>query len=109
MLSFTGQESDGSFKEMRNPLYFAKNKEEIMENNENYQIPAVLAAFFDAETSSEKLKVIEEHMQEIDERTLGNIEASLDIAGSSGSIEKRLDFVTYSLRTKGRFETNRLR
>lgn len=79
-----------------------------MSENEE-RIPKVLADFFDAETAEQKLRVLEENADSIDERTMGNIEASLDLAGKDGPIEQRLDFVMYYLRTRSRFETTRLR
>ncbi len=74
------------------------------------QIPKVLEDFLDASTVEEKRKILEERSNEIDERTMLNIELSLDIVAKNGAtLDDRIGYVMYYLRTRGRFETNRLR
>ena len=73
-------------------------------------IPAVLEAFLDAESVEEKHKILEEHAEELDERTVLNMEISLDIIAKDGTtLEDRIGYILYYLRTRGRFETSRLR
>ena len=73
-------------------------------------IPAVLEAFLDAESVEEKHKILEEHAEELDERTVLNMEISLDIIAKAGTtLEDRIGYILYYLRTRGRFETSRLR
>ena len=73
-------------------------------------IPQVLEDFLDADTVEEKRRILEERSSEIDERTLLNIELSLDIVAKNGAtIDDRIGYVMYYLRTRGRFETTRLR
>ena len=58
----------------------------------------------------QKRRIIEERSSEIDERTLLNIELSLDIVAKNGAtLDDRIGYVMYYLRTRGRFETTRLR
>ena len=70
----------------------------------------VLEDFLDAETVEQKRRILEERSSEIDERTLLNIELSLDIVAKNGAtIDDRIGYVMYYLRTRGIFETTRLR
>ncbi len=69
----------------------------------------LLMRFLDAESYQDKLRILDECFEKADERTLNSIEASLDIAGVSGSIEERLDFIKYNLRTRIKYESSRLR
>ena len=73
-------------------------------------IPMVLEDFLDAPTVEAKRKILEERSNEIDERTMLNIELSLDIVAKDGAtLDDRIGYVMYYLRTRGRFETTRLR
>jgi len=69
----------------------------------------IQSAFFDARTAKEKIQILSEHENEITERMIGNIEASLDLPGGNGTLWQRIEYVMYCLRTKSRFETDRLR
>lgn len=73
------------------------------------EVPQLLIDFLDAESMGEKLKILEDYDGEIDERTMGNIEASLDIVGKDASVEERLEHVKYYLEKRKKFETGRLR
>ena len=86
------------------------NRDEQQEKKPGSDIPKVLEDFLDAETVEQKRRIIEERSSEIDERTLLNIELSLDIVAKNGAtIDDRIGYVMYYLRTRGRFETTRLR
>ncbi|MCR5323576.1 MAG: hypothetical protein K6E85_09940 [Lachnospiraceae bacterium] len=86
------------------------NRTEQQEKKEGADIPKVLEDFLDAETVEQKRRIIEERSSEIDERTLLNIELSLDIVAKNGAtLDDRIGYVMYYLRTRGRFETTRLR
>ncbi|MBO4416013.1 MAG: hypothetical protein J5824_08555 [Lachnospiraceae bacterium] len=86
------------------------NRAEQQEKKEGPEIPKVLEDFLDAETVEQKRRILEERSSEIDERTLLNIELSLDIVAKNGAtIDDRIGYVMYYLRTRGRFETTRLR
>ncbi len=69
----------------------------------------ILDRFLDARTAKEKIEILNEHSSQIDERLIGNIEASLDLPGGNGTLWQRIEYVMYCLRTKSRFETDRLR
>ncbi len=88
-------------------------QESIMEaenmNNEG-GIPQVLADFLDAETVQEKYRILEERSSEIDEHSLLSMEISLDIVpDDKKSIDDRIGYIMYYLRTRQRFEGTRLR
>ncbi|MCR5829478.1 MAG: hypothetical protein K6F93_03900 [Lachnospiraceae bacterium] len=69
----------------------------------------ILDRFLDARTAKEKIEILSENSSHIDERLIGNIEASLDLPGGDGTLWQRIEYVMYCLRTKSRFETDRLR
>jgi len=76
----------------------------------NSGIPKILDDFLDAGTVEAKRRILEERSNEIDERTMLNIELSLDIVAKNGAtLDDRIGYVMYYLRTRGRFETTRLR
>ena len=81
-----------------------------MDERENAGIPKVLEDFLDAPTVEAKRRILEERSNEIDERTMLNIELSFDIVAKDGAtLDDRIGYVMYYLRTRGRFETSRLR
>lgn len=93
-------------------------KENIEEKTQNVQpvnaeetasIPDFLNDFLDARSASAKIKILDEHSEELDEKMVGIIEASLDLPGGSGTLFQRIEYVHYYLRTRRRFETDRLR
>lgn len=81
-----------------------ENEKEIQEIKEE-----ILDKFLDARTAKEKIEILSENSSLIDERLIGNIEASLDLPGGDGALWQRIEYVMYCLRTKSRFETDRLR
>lgn len=86
------------------------DESEKYENNNEENIPDVLAEFLDAETVEQKHKILEEHADELDERTVLNMEVSLDIvAKDNTTLDDRIGYILYYLRTRGRFESTRLR
>ncbi|MCR5685512.1 MAG: hypothetical protein K6G81_08875 [Lachnospiraceae bacterium] len=78
--------------------------------DDNNRIPQVLEDFLDADNVADKRRILEERSSEIDEKTMLNIELSLDIVAKDGaSLDDRIGYVMYYLRTRGRFENTRLR
>ncbi|MCR5520886.1 MAG: hypothetical protein K6F44_03110 [Lachnospiraceae bacterium] len=80
--------------------------EEVTDELTPFQI---LDKFLDARSAKEKIQILSENSSRIDERLIGNIEASLDLPGGDGTLWQRIEYVMYCLRTKSRFETDRLR
>lgn len=69
----------------------------------------LIIRFLDASTSEEKLSLIKQNYDGLDERTINNIEASLDIVSESSDPDARISYICDVLRTKARYESNRLR
>ena len=82
-----------------------------MENNtENTSgVNPILMQFLDENTSKGKLQIIERYGDELDDRTLTNIEASLDIVVASNDHDDRIGYIRSNLKARAQFETNRLR
>ena len=73
------------------------------------EVNPILLSFLEAEASSEKLKIIQDKGEELDDRALNNIEASLDIVSNSTDPVERISYICDMLRTRSKFETSRLR
>lgn len=73
------------------------------------RVAPVLMLFLEAETIEKKLNVLKENMLAIDERTMTNIEASLDVVSDSNNLEDRVHFVMDVLRARSKYENTRLR
>jgi len=70
---------------------------------------SVIMQFLDADTSEEKLSVIRSNISKIDEKTINNIEASMDIVSDSTDPDTRIGYICDVLRTRARYESTRLR
>ena len=83
----------------------------LHEDNENAsETPSpVIMQFLDASSPKEKLDIIKNNYQKIDERTITNMEVSLDIVSSSENLDQRISYVCDVLSTRSRFEDTRLR
>ncbi|MCR5726204.1 MAG: DUF1653 domain-containing protein [Lachnospiraceae bacterium] len=84
--------------------------ESTAEDKDMAGVPSpVIMQFLDAGSSKEKLDIIKANYSKIDERTITNIEVSLDIISSSDDIDQRIGYVCDVLSTRSRFEDSRLR
>ncbi len=75
------------------------------ENTESEEEVPALIRFLDAETYKEKIKILEEMKDELDDRTMNNLAVSLDL-----SIEDGVDgysLLMSELRIRSRFEAKR--
>lgn len=87
-----------------------EDEKEIVEEVYADGIPKVLADFLDASSVEEKHKILEENADLVDEKVVLNMELSLDIvAKDKATLDDRIGYILYYLRTRGRFETTRLR
>lgn len=88
------------------------NKTEKINNDgegEEFVRPDLLA-FLNAETVQEKLEVLREINQNMDDELLTSIELSLDIISEKNdTMERRLDLVELNLKKRAQFENSRLR
>lgn len=69
----------------------------------------LIMKFLDAGSSKEKLEILEKNRENIDDKTMTNIEVSLDVVAGSDNMENRIDYICDLLRTRARYETSRLR
>ena len=82
-------------------------EEKKNETGGEYVNPA-LAAFLDAGTLYEKLRVLKEHREEIDVHVITSCAVSLDIVLKEGTLEEQYDELISCLETMKKFETGRL-
>jgi hypothetical protein len=82
--------------------------EDTVENTGEAPSPVIMQ-FLDAGSSKEKLDIIKANYNKIDERTITNMEVSLDIISSSENLDQRIGYVCDVLSTRSRFEDSRLR
>ena len=68
-----------------------------------------LMAFLEAETTREKIEVLDRIKERITEGILCAIEASMDISYENESIEERIYYIRNYLSTRERYEGTRLR
>lgn len=68
-----------------------------------------LLAFLEAETTREKIEVLERIKERITESILCAIEASMDISYEDENLEERVYYIQNYLRTRERYEGTRLR
>lgn len=73
------------------------------------KVSQVLLSFLDADSYSNKLEIITTHINEIDDRLINNMAASLDCTVEDGPMEQRVQGLIYCLKQLSRFEVKRLR
>lgn len=86
----------------------AGNTGEIKEIFEG-EVNPLLLAFLEAETSLEKLDVLNTFKDTTDEKLLSAVEASLDLTCADAAPEERIAFIRSNLSTRARYEGSRLR
>lgn len=78
---------------------------EVVEN----QVNPILLEFLDARTYQDKLSIVMGNKNNITDRLINAMAASLDCTVEEGDIEDRLSGFIFCLQTFSRFENNRLR
>ena len=86
-----------------------ENAEKAVEIREEGEEQPLIIRFLEADSSEAKLQIIKQNNGLFDEKTVNNIEASLDIVSDSNDIDVRLSYICDVLRTKAKYESNRLR
>lgn len=96
----------------------AEKKEEITKENfskangegkEKQHLEELYLAFFDAETSKEKLEILQAIKEDMDERMLNNIAASMDLPIDGDKFEEAYEIIAKNLEQRSRFECSRFR
>ncbi len=83
---------------------------EVVENESVAEgINPFLLEFLDAESSAERLEVLHRMRKTIDNKTISDIAAALDIVIEEKDIDERIRDLENCLQTRARFETTRLR
>jgi len=82
---------------------------ELKHPEDEGEIDPDLLAFLEAETTSEKLEVLDRAQERLTESILCAIEASMDISYENDNLEERIYYIKNYLRTKERYEGTRLR
>lgn len=70
---------------------------------------SIIMQFLEAETSADKLEIIRLNRSKLDDKTINNIEASMDIISNTYDPDARISYICDVLRTKSKFDNNRLR
>jgi len=92
-----------------------KTAEKETEKKDTADVPTVdginplLLEFLDAESSVERLEVLHRMRKTIDNKTISDIAAALDIVIEEKDMDDRIRDLENCLQTRARFETTRLR
>lgn len=92
-----------------------KNVEEEIEKEDTTDMPVIdginpfLLEFLDAESSVDKLEVLHRMRKTIDDKTISDIAAALDIVIEEKDMDERIRDLENCLQTRARFEATRLR
>ncbi len=90
--------------------YVSDNQEQKGSEFEEEQVRPELLMFLDAESASEKLRVLHEIRKKLDEDLLTTIELSMDLMPDEReSMERRLDLIERTLEKRIKYEGGRLR
>lgn len=82
---------------------------ELKHPEDEGEINPDLLAFLEAETTREKIEVLDRIQERITESILCAIEASMDISYEDENLEERVYYIKNYLRTRERYEGTRLR
>lgn len=87
------------------------NKQETIKSNEmvENQVNPILLEFLEARTYQDKLSIVIGNKNNITDRLINAMAASLDCTVEEGDIEERLSGFIFCLQTFSRFENSRLR
>lgn len=76
---------------------------------ESEAVNPVLLAFLDADTFEEKLNILTGSRKYLDDRLLTHMAISVDCVIGEGDVEEKINNLIFCLKTRARFESNRLR
>lgn len=99
---------DKSFEKTSSIRDISAKKEET-ENSVVQGVNPLLITFLDAESSVEKLEILHRMRKSIDNKTISDMAAALDIVIEEKDMDERIKDLENCLQTRARFETTRLR
>lgn len=73
------------------------------------EVERLFLDFLDAETSREKMELLEKLKPDLDLRIVNNIAASMDLPVDEDDVERQYEFIMQNLKQRSKFECNRLR
>ena len=85
--------------------------EEKIENSQKEESRAetIFFQFLDAESSSEKIELLEKLKPYLDVRMVNNIAASMDLPSDEDDVEAQYTFIMQNLKQRSKFECSRFR
>lgn len=101
--AYRGEDSENKLIPPEHEMRELKSPEDEGEVNPD------LIAFLEAETTKEKIEILDRARERATESLLSAIEASLDISYENESLEERIYYIGNYLRTRERYEGTRLR
>ena len=99
---------DKSFEKTSSIRDISAKKEET-ENSVVQGVNPLLITFLDAESSVEKLEILHRMRKSIDNKTISDMAAALDIVIEEKDMDERIKDLENCLQMRARFETTRLR
>jgi hypothetical protein len=96
-------------QQIRNVVDEASNIVEKDDEDSQDKVNQILLEFLDVDSYSKKLDIITSNTNEIDDRLINDMAASLDCTVDEGPMEQRLQGLLYCLKQLSRFEDKRLR
>ena len=107
----TEAEGTGAGKEdlENKPIPPEHEMRELKSPEDEGEVNPDLLAFLEAETTKEKIEILDSARERVTESLLSAIEASLDISYENESLEERIYYIGNYLRTRERYEGTRLR
>lgn len=85
------------------------SNENVPNENVEGEVNPILMKFLDANSYEEKLSILGYNKNQIDDKLIDAMAASLDCTVEEGDIEERMRGLMFCLQTMVRFESNRLR
>lgn len=81
----------------------------VSTNTEEGAVNAKLMAFFDADTMEEKYNIVVSMRDEVDDHMINSMAVVLDVVIPEGDVSDRYEQLKQCIRTRQRYETQRLR